>query len=248
MAVGVALAGVAYRGDVIVINRLRAAAAAVALALPLAAHAGVIYDNLPTGPRYGGYCFFNTTCAANHRFVGDNYAAQLFTLADAATIKSAGFVEMDLEVYGTSVNWKFYLADGAGGLPGTLVTEGSSAILASTNIDVDHQYNISLNLFDLPSISLDAGDYYFALQLVSPVEDIFLTEGLRNSGAAETNDGGASWSAPYEELSSVGVALYGTIGGAVPEPATWALMIMGFGGAGAMLRRRSRPLIGEPTS
>jgi len=26
--------------------------------------------------------------------------------------------------------------------------------------------------------------------------------------------------------------------GAVPEPATWALMIMGFGGAGAMLRRR----------
>lgn len=26
--------------------------------------------------------------------------------------------------------------------------------------------------------------------------------------------------------------------GAVPEPATWALMILGFGGAGAMLRRR----------
>jgi PEP-CTERM motif len=26
--------------------------------------------------------------------------------------------------------------------------------------------------------------------------------------------------------------------GAVPEPAAWALMIMGFGGAGAMLRRR----------
>ena len=30
----------------------------------------------------------------------------------------------------------------------------------------------------------------------------------------------------------------GVIGGPVPEPATWALMIMGFGGAGAMLRRR----------
>jgi hypothetical protein len=27
-------------------------------------------------------------------------------------------------------------------------------------------------------------------------------------------------------------------GGAIPEPATWALMIAGFGGAGAMLRRR----------
>ena len=29
---------------------------------------------------------------------------------------------------------------------------------------------------------------------------------------------------------------------AIPEPATWALMIVGFGGAGAMLRRRSKAL------
>ena len=29
-------------------------------------------------------------------------------------------------------------------------------------------------------------------------------------------------------------------GGAVPEPSTWALMMVGFGGLGAMLRRRSR--------
>lgn len=32
--------------------------------------------------------------------------------------------------------------------------------------------------------------------------------------------------------------LVGPEAGAVPEPATWALMIAGFGGAGAMLRRR----------
>ena len=30
--------------------------------------------------------------------------------------------------------------------------------------------------------------------------------------------------------------------GAVPEPATWGLMILGFGGVGAAIRRRRRPL------
>jgi hypothetical protein len=34
----------------------------------------------------------------------------------------------------------------------------------------------------------------------------------------------------------------GTFAGVVPEPGTWALMIMGFGGAGAMLRSRRRGL------
>jgi hypothetical protein len=32
--------------------------------------------------------------------------------------------------------------------------------------------------------------------------------------------------------------LTGSFGGAIPEPASWALMIMGFGGVGAMIRRR----------
>ena len=32
------------------------------------------------------------------------------------------------------------------------------------------------------------------------------------------------------------------VGGAVPEPATWAMMVLGFGGMGAMLRRRRQAL------
>lgn len=47
-----------------------------------------------------------------------------------------------------------------------------------------------------------------------------------------TNNGFAKGLANYEQ-GPVGVPT-----GAIPEPGTWALMILGFGGAGAMLRRR----------
>jgi hypothetical protein len=43
-----------------------------------------------------------------------------------------------------------------------------------------------------------------------------------------TTDGGAVLT---------GFATNGT-GGGIPEPATWAMMILGFGGIGAMMRRR----------
>jgi hypothetical protein len=41
-----------------------------------------------------------------------------------------------------------------------------------------------------------------------------------------------------ERSSSPTITLAGVPGAAVPEPGTWALMIIGFGGAGAMLRSR----------
>ncbi len=41
------------------------------------------------------------------------------------------------------------------------------------------------------------------------------------------------------ELGSVGTSLRGLTASAVPEPATWAMMIMGFGLVGAAMRRRT---------
>lgn len=42
-------------------------------------------------------------------------------------------------------------------------------------------------------------------------------------------------------FEGVATTVSGGGGGAVPEPATWGLMILGFGGAGSMIRRQRRP-------
>jgi hypothetical protein len=36
-----------------------------------------------------------------------------------------------------------------------------------------------------------------------------------------------------------------TVSPAVPEPATWAMMLLGFGAAGFMLRRRRAPILAQ---
>jgi hypothetical protein len=58
--------------------------------------------------------------------------------------------------------------------------------------------------------------------------DGFSSLTVKNNGAAAGQ--------PLYEQGAVAVP----VGAAVPEPGTWALMIIGFGGAGAMLRARRR--------
>jgi hypothetical protein len=84
---------------------------------------------------------------------------------------------------------------------------------------------------------------------------IWLTEytGLTLSGGssqvAHFQALGSAWAATHADNTTFADAIYSVrgqnqgfvIGGQVPEPASWALMIAGFGLAGAMLRRR-RPL------
>jgi hypothetical protein len=204
---------------------------ALATALPMAAQANTIYDN-PGNPGAGGDCSFNTTCAAVAGR-GDDFAAQQFTLDAGATVQSASFSIYAYDPAGTAANWAFYL-DADGG-PGALISSGSSAIADN----VTRPDGLVQSFFNLPSVSLGAGSYYFAVQSVTASFSNYLANGVAESGAAETHDGGASWSPGYEGQSSVAVALYDNRVGAagVPEPMSWALMLVGFGGMGAVLRR-----------
>jgi hypothetical protein len=78
--------------------------------------------------------------------------------------------------------------------------------------------------------------------------------GFKVSGNFESSFNGSTWSASqtfYDGVqgkppvsgqlkSSLGGGFYYTVGG-VPEPGTWAMMLLGFGGMGLVIRRQRKP-------
>jgi hypothetical protein len=87
------------------------------------------------------------------------------------------------------------------------------------------------------------GDLVLVLELVPPPKagagGLFFTSNFEDEGEDGPNGGGSM---------SGGVSLEAFIPSGAPEPSTWALMIGGFGLAGAALRRRARAVVGmQPT-
>lgn len=126
------------------------------------------------------------------------------------------------------------------------VTTDSSGALSGTGVPLSHL--ISGELGYLAGLA-NAGST--AEQLAAIQGAIWLTEysGLTITGGspltAQYQALGAQWAANNPNFNSYANGIYdveghhqGFVLGGVPEPSTWALMIGGFGLAGAMLRRR----------
>ena len=213
--------------------------------LSSSASAAVVYNNpFLNGSGSDGNCSFNSGCIASPEF-----AAQKFTLTTTTTIQSATFTELNPVLpASTSVDWIFLNANGTGGLPGTSVSSGSSSIV-TTALGVTQTLNPALSFyqeaFNVTSVTLGPGTYYFAIHDISPIFGEFLAAGTQSSGDATSTDGGLTWNAGYTELASIAVSLDSdALASAVPEPSTWAMMILGFAGIGFMAyRRTSKPAL-----
>ena len=208
--------------------RLFATASFAMLTLP--AQAATLFQSLPdltVDPVVAGYC---SSCNAFLQFrIYDG-----FTLTAASTINRVTFA-VDTSFYpGASIDVGFF--ERAGGLPGAAIanfTFAPSQFVSIAPVATASERTRALVTIDIGALDLAAGSYDVSF---------FNPTGL--SIPAYANPGGSLYQSGnffipgqiYADLSAA-FAIDGTSAG-VPEPASWALLIAGFGLTGAAGRRR----------
>jgi hypothetical protein len=226
-----------------------AAAAACALAGASSAGAAVIYQSIPdltVAPDVEGWCS-QCEVSAEGQTIGQN-----FTLAAPATLDQLSFTVTSYIYWPTSVTVDIFADapvspddDPASLLGPDAAGELGAHLFHRVYDSFDSEVDIA-GLADLLTVSLGGlrlGPGTYNLMLTNPA-DLGIPGYLGGAGrqiAQELGAGLGAYPATGQEYTFIGgydgaVRLTGTSG--TPEPGTWALVITGFSGVGAALRRR----------
>jgi len=196
-------------------------AAATIVAGP--ASAAVLYDSGPAQGSGGAYSFS-----------GGNVVADSFTLTADSTITSISFSVLNQTGAAMgSVDWG--ISTGVDWSHGTV-----SAVSAT---DIGHTswgWLMQTYTFSVADLGLTAGTYY--LNLAAPSGGFYWDLGTGGSTVFVTGPQGTG-GVPYTNSFQI----YGDAAAAAPaptpEPASWAMMVGGFGLAGGVLRRTRRQAV-----
>ncbi len=227
-------------------THLSAAALALATAVPAGAQNLVANGNFSAG---------NTSFTSSYTYspgLGAGGPADTYTVADNPRQWNGNFVQVGDHTTGTGL---MMIVNG-GPVANAIVWQSSPiAISALTNYFFEAYV---LNAFgsNPPILSFTVslnGGAELPLNTLSVPSTIGVWNGLStsfNSGAAttatlflrnaQTADFGNDFAVDDIYLGTRSVVNPGPGPGAVPEPATWAMMLLGFGGVGHALRRRPK--------
>jgi len=218
-----------------------AAAAAMALGSVGAAHASVLY--------YGGDFAGDNGLANEQDFVANAATYDNFTVGAGGWHVTGLFTNNLTNLDITGANWEIRsgVSEGDGGV---LVASGSGAPTVTTTGRSGFgftEYNVEMAV----SFDLAPGMYWLMVQPIGGDGRSYEsnTAGANSVGVHTANldyfnspvTFGANFSNAnnYGNFPTFSSGVEGTEG-AVPEPATWAMMLVGFGGLGLAMRRQRR--------
>ncbi|WP_404709946.1 PEPxxWA-CTERM sorting domain-containing protein [Sphingomonas sp. MMS24-J13] len=207
------------------IKRLALIGASFLTLVASAAHAGTVYTNGATDGTASGWTISSGYAVTN-----------AFTLSAAATITGFSFG-----------GWT-YPGDAIATVDWGISSAADYAISGTANVTegVGGQNGYGYSVHDysasIAPLSLSAGTYYFALQNATTTAGNNAYWDINNGPSiAYENMLGNTANYLFPGTNSAAFTLQS--GGAVPEPASWAMMIGGFGMVGATLRRRQRTTV-----
>jgi hypothetical protein len=206
------------------------AATVLGAAFASGAQASTVWDNGGPGSA-AGFCSSNTfTCGSAGWNIYDDFQLSLGTQVTGFTYDSNFSSFGSVSDY-VSTKWSIWSADPRS-------TFGAGPLASGTAVGVNSVDGSGFTLTTVTglNVALGAGTYWLGLSNNvdnNQITTYVLSGGSKLGAASQSDNAGNFFNARIDDAS---FTIQGSAG--VPEPATWALMIGGFGLAGAALRRR----------
>lgn len=195
-------------------------ALSVALAMPSVAHADTLFESLPdltVAPQSNAWC---SSCYGSYKVF------DTFTLASDSVIDTVSFTVQSDYGFPASIDLGFHTV--SGGLPDTQIASYTIAPGDFLSM-IATPYNTTVVTVGLPGLALSAGTYDISIYNASNLG----VPGYYKQGGSLYQQGNGFHTDQVAAFRLEGGA------GAVPEPASWAMMIGGLGIVGGAMRRRS---------